>query len=447
MSVNAREEEYEYVELFGKPALFTNSRIDRDTVPEGWYAYDLRGSDYDPGEPVTVEPKVGVNHAGTILIHEPVTIPKEGFRKLKGRLDFLGEHLTLEDFCDERGLIYPDLNQYQMCAASEDEGALFFSQGAEKDAELGCIGHFRFYFDQSCRFTVSSWDDHQPELKTQAFKDEFDDVVNALRENGVLKDLPAARSFCYGHESARMTDRYRPDTYAFKLETDAHTYCMRLFPNGGDYSYIYAYDKAQLQQATAPIIGKVSFASGETLAYTDPAIFVQVIKDELPYRPTSGFQYEVLTDDPQVRKAVDDILYDMFGEENPRQLSEYGLTEKGHKALLDAENPNLPHTYDWFVMENFCCKGEKRHGFSSLTDAIDHFNALKCTEKRLCVTKDDVSTIYLAIAHDGETYLDEGWRENPRFATDRTMDEAAARLQLGIAGLEPSGPTMNLGGM
>ena len=61
MSVNAREEEYEYVELFGKPALFTNSRIDRDTVPEGWYAYDLRGSDYDPGEPVTVEPKVGVN--------------------------------------------------------------------------------------------------------------------------------------------------------------------------------------------------------------------------------------------------------------------------------------------------------------------------------------------------------------------------------------------------
>ena len=75
MSVNAFTEEYEYIELFGKPGLFTNARIDRDTVPEGWYAYDLRGSDYDPGEPVTVEPSVVVNHAGTILTHEPISFP------------------------------------------------------------------------------------------------------------------------------------------------------------------------------------------------------------------------------------------------------------------------------------------------------------------------------------------------------------------------------------
>ena len=34
MSVNAFTEEYEYIELFGKPGLFTNARIDRDTVPE-----------------------------------------------------------------------------------------------------------------------------------------------------------------------------------------------------------------------------------------------------------------------------------------------------------------------------------------------------------------------------------------------------------------------------
>jgi hypothetical protein len=337
MSVNAREEEYEYVELFGKPALFTNSRIDRDTVPEGWHAYDLRGSDYDPGEPVTIEPSVAVNHAGTILIHEPITIPREGFRRLKGRLDFADAyHLSLKDFCEERGLIYPEPKQYQMCAASEDEGALFFSQGAEKDAELGCVGHFRFYFDQSGRFTVSSWDDHRPELKTQAFKDEFEDVVNALRENGMLKDLPSARSFCYGHESARMADRYRPDTYAFKLETDAHTYCMRLFPNGGDYSYIYAYDKAQLQQGMARrngIVGKVSYPSGEEILYTNADEYIETVRDELPYHASSGFRYTTLTDDPQVRKAVDDILYDLYDEENPRQLEDYqpeqGMTMGG----------------------------------------------------------------------------------------------------------------------
>ena len=41
------------------------------------------------------------------------------------------------------------------------------------------------------------------------------------------------------------------------------------------------------------------------------------------YHATSGFHYETLTDDPQMRKAVDDILYDLYGEENPRPLEDY----------------------------------------------------------------------------------------------------------------------------
>ena len=101
MSVNARKEEYEHIELFGKPALFTNSRIDRTTVPVGSYCYDLRGSGYDPGRPVSIENKVTVNHAGAVLTPEPVTISKEGFRRLRDNINFLGESLTLADFCDE----------------------------------------------------------------------------------------------------------------------------------------------------------------------------------------------------------------------------------------------------------------------------------------------------------------------------------------------------------
>lgn len=55
MSVNTREEIFREVELFGKPAFFSNSRIDRDTVPEQWFGYDLRGSDYAPGRRAAVE--------------------------------------------------------------------------------------------------------------------------------------------------------------------------------------------------------------------------------------------------------------------------------------------------------------------------------------------------------------------------------------------------------
>ena len=61
MSVNAMTEDYEHIELFGKPALFTNARGDTHTVPDGWYVYDLRGRDDDPGMPHTLELLVVAN--------------------------------------------------------------------------------------------------------------------------------------------------------------------------------------------------------------------------------------------------------------------------------------------------------------------------------------------------------------------------------------------------
>ena len=255
-------------------------------------------------------------------------------------------------------------------------------------------------------------------------------------------------SYCYSH--AGELDAGAGGSHGYVAETENYRYCLRCSPQKGDYSYIYIYDKCQQELSMTqepPVIGTVSFASGETLAYTDPAIFLQVIRDELPYKPTSGFQYKVLTDDPAVRKGADDILYDLFGEKNPRPLEDYGLTKQGRSALKNTENPNLPHSYRWFVVENFNCDGEVRHDTDSLTGAIDRFNSLACDSKRLSVTKDDVSTVYLAIAENGETHLDEGWHSNPRFADDSVIQEATERLKLGIAGLEPSGPTMNFGGM
>ena len=451
MSVYAREENFEYIELFGKPGLFTNARIDRDTVPEGWYAYDLRGSDYDPGEPVTVEPNVVVNHAGTILTHEPVSFPKEGFKRLNGRLDFADAyHFSLKDFCQVRGLNYPEAPKYTICPASESEAGLFYAMTPEKDAELGCIGHVRMDFGHGGKEFWHTWHPSGDEsLNSPEFKQELGEVVDALRKT-VLKDFSALSSYCYNH-GGEIRGGGRQN-YGYVVDTDRYRYCLRCNPQPGDYqAYLTCFDKSQqelnMAQQEPPVIGTVSFASGETLAYTDPAIFLQVIRDELPYKPTSGFQYEVLTDNPTVRKGVDDILYDLFGEENPRPLVDYGLTQRGREALKNVENPNLPHSYRWFVVENFACEGETRHDTDSLTGAIDRFNGLACDSKRLCVTKDDVATVYLAIAQDGETHLDEGWRDNPRFAADSTVQEADARLQLSIAGLELSGPNMTMGGM
>ena len=75
MAVNARTEEFQHIEVFDKPALFTNGRIARDTVPKGWYCYDIRGSDDDPGALCYMEENVVVNHAGSVLMPEKLAMP------------------------------------------------------------------------------------------------------------------------------------------------------------------------------------------------------------------------------------------------------------------------------------------------------------------------------------------------------------------------------------
>ena len=74
-----------------------------------------------------------------------------------------------------------------------------------------------------------------------------------------------------------------------------------------------------------PLVGRITYANGDTQDFTDTEAFLKCLREELPYRPTTGFRYEVLSDDPTIRKAVDDIVFDLYGEENPRQQEDYEL--------------------------------------------------------------------------------------------------------------------------
>ena len=98
------DQQYQEVELFEKPALFSNGRISHDDLPEGVYCYDLRGSDDDPGFPICVEERVVVNHAGSVILTAPLEFPEEGrlyFTDETG-LNFNGGMLTLSQFLQEQ---------------------------------------------------------------------------------------------------------------------------------------------------------------------------------------------------------------------------------------------------------------------------------------------------------------------------------------------------------
>ena len=94
---------YQEIEIFDVPGLFSNGRITAEEVPDGFYRYDLRGSDYDPGIPVAVENQVVVNHAGSVLTAKPLPIPEGGrlmFTEDEG-MNFVGGDITAYKFANE----------------------------------------------------------------------------------------------------------------------------------------------------------------------------------------------------------------------------------------------------------------------------------------------------------------------------------------------------------
>ena len=80
--LNAMDESYLSVTLFNKPTLFTSMRIDRNTVPDSLFSYDIRHSDEDGGVAATIERFVVVNHMGTVITSEPLDFGKCGYIEL-----------------------------------------------------------------------------------------------------------------------------------------------------------------------------------------------------------------------------------------------------------------------------------------------------------------------------------------------------------------------------
>lgn len=70
----ANEVSWEKVKVMGKECLFNDLRIDRQSIPEGYFMYEVRHDDEDWGEPVEIALGVMVNFFGTLLTKEQFTL-------------------------------------------------------------------------------------------------------------------------------------------------------------------------------------------------------------------------------------------------------------------------------------------------------------------------------------------------------------------------------------
>ena len=96
------EEKLDVIEVLDRRALFSNGRLMPEQIPEGLYAYDLRHSD-DGDRFCSIEPKVGVNHGGTVLMRDILDFGESGYIPLDEDTEpnFLGETMTATEFAEE----------------------------------------------------------------------------------------------------------------------------------------------------------------------------------------------------------------------------------------------------------------------------------------------------------------------------------------------------------
>lgn len=430
MSIDIWTDSMQHAELFGKPVLFTNWLIQRDTIPQGWHCYDLRGTRKAPNARITLVDQEAGYHAGTVL--SPSPLKREGVtsRRINGTFYLLGEEMTLEQFCEEHDLPCPqDNREFALRPASPAEAGLFYSED-KLDEALGTVGHLRMDFGHGGKeFWHTWWPHNEDSFNTPEFKEVLQRFIDSLRQTGLLKNLGAMDAYCWQHGGS-ITEDCR--SYGYIAETENYRFCLRCTPVPGEYQgYLYCYDLRQqeLYRQEHPVVGRVTFASGEQQEFTDPKAFLQSIREELPYRDTTGFRFETLTDDPKVKKAVDDILLDLAGEKNPRRTCNYGLTEEGKRQLQAAADLSRPHTYAWFVMTDTNTPQETIRQDLTLEEAIQIYQDSGAGEKRLGVTKDGIATVDIVHAQDGEQRFFEDHQKLASFQNDPVIADSVELLR------------------
>ena len=135
-----------------------------------------------------------------------------------------------------------------MRALTEKEDKYTFSNSMQISMQCGLIGHLRADMDSDSNGFFSSWEDYRKELKSDEFKDEFDKVINSLREEGdILYNRKSLAKYCYSSPQAKINNEQ--DYYGVRVDTQKYAYLCRLNPNKGEYNlYCYCYIKDWLDK-------------------------------------------------------------------------------------------------------------------------------------------------------------------------------------------------------
>lgn len=131
-----------------------------------------------------------------------------------------------------------------------EERKYTYAQSYQLMSQTGSIGRLRGDFGRNGTEWWATWEDHRQDLKTDVFKQELDEVINALRseEYGLMKDRHSMVSFARAEPDSAFKGNYTTE-YGFRVDTDDHAFLIRCNPQQGDYNfYCFCYVSKWLDQ-------------------------------------------------------------------------------------------------------------------------------------------------------------------------------------------------------
>lgn len=93
--------DYQFMEVLDTKGVFTNLRIDRNSLPEGFYKYSMRSGEEEFICEISNE--VMVNHAGDFITKTPMDLGPDGRKSLSpDDWGFTDEELDFEEFFGQK---------------------------------------------------------------------------------------------------------------------------------------------------------------------------------------------------------------------------------------------------------------------------------------------------------------------------------------------------------
>ena len=140
---------------------------------------------------------------------------------------------------------------------TQSDEKLFFLMEGETAERHGYIGYLRMDFGKSGREFWTTWFNGQPLLNTPEYKNEFDSVINSLRDDGeppVFSGRTALERFSNSNPGKDLGDRGK----GYIIKTPDYSYYFRCRPSPHDYDvYCFVYDNRFLMTIAQDTMAEV----------------------------------------------------------------------------------------------------------------------------------------------------------------------------------------------